>query len=93
MILSNRKLQSDHVFRIGKCCKLISTIFAKMATFYIFMTRSESDVLVGPCALFIFRTKALREVENVVLGIHTPLLKFISYFCITLFATNLPYCT
>jgi hypothetical protein len=62
-----------------------------MATFYNFMTRSESDVLVGPCAL-IFRTKALLEVENVVLGIHTPLLKFISFaspylqliFCIIL---------
>lgn len=89
MILSNRKLQSDHVFRIGKCCKLISTIFAKMATFYIFMTRSESNVLVGPCALFIFRTKALLEVENVVFRNPYSITE-IHKFCITLFATNLP---
>lgn len=74
-----RSKATDHVFHIGKCCKLISSIFAKMATFYIFMTRSESNVLVGPCALFIFRTKALLEMENVVLGIHTPLTRFIRF--------------
>ena len=39
----NRKLLS--MFHIGKCCILLSSIFAKMATFDNFMTRS--DVLVG----------------------------------------------